>query len=137
MSTAKHPPHHHPSSSMLHGGNYTCGDLDSLDQRTDFHRSNVLCSCFLVQASLFFLLVSFSSGFCHEGLVHTVSYEQLMLRCVCYLNSVKHFFGLQFMRLVTLFNLSRGRGNPGSSFPVAVLMKASFIIVLDCVCDFT
>ena len=38
-------------------------NLDSSDQRTDFHRSNVRCSCFLAQASLFFLLVSFSSGF--------------------------------------------------------------------------
>ena len=34
--------------------------LDSSDQRTDFHMSNVHCSCFLVQPSLFFL-VSFSS----------------------------------------------------------------------------
>ena len=32
--------------------------------------------------------------FDHEGLIHKVS-EQLMLRCVCYLNSVKHLFGLQ------------------------------------------
>ena len=38
-------------------------NLDSSDQRTDFHRSNVHYSCFLAQASLFFLLVSFSSGF--------------------------------------------------------------------------
>ena len=37
--------------------------LDSSDQRTDFHRSNVHCSWFLAQASLFLLLVSFSSGF--------------------------------------------------------------------------
>ena len=36
-------------------------NLDSLDQRTDFHRSIVHCLCFL--ASLFFLLVFFSSGF--------------------------------------------------------------------------
>ena len=38
-------------------------NLDSSDQRTHFHRSNVHCSCLLAQASLFFLLVSFSSGF--------------------------------------------------------------------------
>ena len=43
--------------------------------------------------------------FDHEGLIHAVSSEQLMLRCVCYLNSVKHLFGLQFLRLVTLMNL--------------------------------
>ena len=44
--------------------------------------------------------------FDHEGLIHTVSSEQLMLSCVCYLNSVKYLFGLQFLRLVTLMNLS-------------------------------
>uniref|UniRef100_A0A8C7M3E5 A disintegrin and metalloproteinase with thrombospondin motifs 2-like n=1 Tax=Oncorhynchus kisutch TaxID=8019 RepID=A0A8C7M3E5_ONCKI len=77
MSPAKHP---YTSSSMFHDGNHTCrspnlrltmtrrlepknSDLDSSDQRTDFHRFNVHCSCFLAQASLFFLLVSFSSSF--------------------------------------------------------------------------
>jgi hypothetical protein len=54
----------------------------------------------------------------------------LMLRCVCYLNSVKHSFGLQFLRLVTN-ELILQRGNSGSSVTVAVLMRASFIIVLD------
>uniref|UniRef100_A0A8C7MV03 Acidic leucine-rich nuclear phosphoprotein 32 family member n=1 Tax=Oncorhynchus kisutch TaxID=8019 RepID=A0A8C7MV03_ONCKI len=39
--------------------------LDSSDLRTDFHRSNVHCSCFLAQASLF-LFVSFNSGFYAE-----------------------------------------------------------------------
>uniref|UniRef100_A0A674BRR1 F-box and WD repeat domain containing 4 n=1 Tax=Salmo trutta TaxID=8032 RepID=A0A674BRR1_SALTR len=38
-------------------------NLDSSEQRTDFHLSNAHCSCFLAHASLFFLLVSFSSGF--------------------------------------------------------------------------
>ena len=33
--------------------------------------------------------------FDHEGLIHTVSSEQLMLRYGCYLNSVKHLLGLQ------------------------------------------
>jgi hypothetical protein len=46
------------------------------------------------------------SNFDHEGLIHAVSSEQLTLRCVCYLNSVKHLFGLQFLRLVSLINLS-------------------------------
>ena len=44
--------------------------------------------------------------FDHKCLIHAVSSEQLMLRCVCYLNSVKHSVGLQFLRLVTLMNLS-------------------------------
>ena len=43
--------------------------------------------------------------FNHKGLIHTVSSEQLMLRCVSYLNSVKHLFGQQYLRLVTLMNL--------------------------------
>ena len=77
-------------------------NLDTSDQRTDFHRSNIHCSCFLAEANLFFLLVSFD----RQGLIHAVSSEQLMLRCVCYLNSVKHLFGLQFLKLVTLMNLS-------------------------------
>ena len=38
-------------------------NLDSSDKRTDFHRSNVHYPCFLTQASVFLLLVSFSSGF--------------------------------------------------------------------------
>ena len=90
------------------------------------------------------LLVASLQQFDHEGLIHTVSSEQLILRCVCYFNSVKH--------LVTLINLSSAaevtlgllflwrsswepvnsnelilcsRGNSGSSFPVAVLMRAS------------
>ena len=41
-----------------------------------------------------------------EGLIHAGSSEQFMLRCVCYLNSMKHLFGLEFLRLVTLMNLS-------------------------------
>jgi hypothetical protein len=40
--------------------------------------------------------------FVHEGLIHVVSSWQLTLRC--YLNSVKHLFGLQFLKLVTLIN---------------------------------
>jgi hypothetical protein len=74
---------------------------------TDFQQSIVHCSCFLAQSNLFILLVSFSSGFiaaiCPWGpdsrsLHWTVD--------VCYLNSVTHLFGLQFLRLVTLMNQS-------------------------------
>ena len=91
----------------------------------------VSSSCPLVVVSL--------QQFDHEGLIHTVSSEQLMfmLRFVCYLNSVKHLFGMQFLRLLTVINLSSAAEVTLSSFPVAVLMRASFIIALDGFCDCT
>ena len=57
------------------------------------------------------------------------------LRCVGYLNSVKHLFGLKFLRLVTNELILCSRGN--SSFPVVVLMRDSFIIALEGFCDCT
>ena len=52
------------------------------------------------------LVVVYLHKFDPEGLIHAVSPEQVMLRCASYLNSVKHLFGLQYLRLVTLMNLS-------------------------------
>jgi hypothetical protein len=69
----------------------------------------------------------------HEGLIHAVSSEQLMLKCVCYLNSVKHLFGMQSEVQLTYPRQQMRR----SSFPVVVLLRASFIISLDGFCDCT
>jgi hypothetical protein len=74
-----------PSHLFLHAsrGNHTCRDhpfifsashkdtavgtknlkFGVIRPKTDFHQSNVHCLCFLDKASLFSLLVSFSSGF--------------------------------------------------------------------------
>jgi hypothetical protein len=73
----------------------------------------------------------------HEGLIHAVSAEQLMLRCVCYLNPVKHLFGLQSEVQLTLMNLSAAKVTLGFSFPVAVLMRANFLIALHGFCNYT
>ena len=115
--------------------------ISNVDQRTGFHRSNVHCSCFLAQASLFFLLVPFSSGFFaaiwHDGLIYTVSSKQLMLRCVCYLNSEEFIWASISEAGNSKELLLCSRYNSWSSFPVVVLMRASFIIVLGSFCDCT
>ena len=109
--------------------------LDSSDQRTDFHRSNVYCSCFLAQASLFFLLVSFSSG-CFaaiqpwrpdsHSLLWTVDVDMCLLPELC-----EAFIWAAIGGAINSNELILcSRGNSASSFPVAVLMRASVIIAL-------
>ena len=134
---------------MLHGGNHTCGDhpftysashedtmggiknVDSSDQRTDFH-----CLCFLAQASLFLLLVSFSSGFFaailpwrpdSRSLLWIVDVEMCLLLELC-----EEFIWASISDPGNCNELIVcSRGISGSSFPVAVLMRTSVIIALD------
>ena len=136
---------------MLHGGIHRCRDqpftysvshkpkissnLDSSDQRTDFHRSNVHCSCFLFQASLFILLLSFSSVFFaafrpwrpdSHILLWTVDVSELYEAFIC--DAISEAGSSNELILCS-------RSNSGSSFPVVVLMRANFIIVPLCVLD--
>ena len=131
--TSKAPPHHNTTSSMLHGRNRTCGDhqliysashKDLSDQRTDFNRFTVHCSCFLTQASLFLLLESLSRGFFAAirprrpdslSLIWTVDVEMCLL--------LELWGAVNSIELILC-----SRGNSGSSFPVVVLMRVSFII---------
>ena len=67
----------------------------------------------------------------HEGLIHTISAEQLMMRCVSYLNSEKHLFGLQSEVELTLMNLSWTYPAAEVTLGLPFLWSASFIITLD------
>ena len=65
-----------------------------------------------------------------EGLIYAVSSEQLMLRCVCYLNSEAFIWAAIGGTVYSNELILCRRANSGSSFPVVVLMRASFFIVL-------
>ena len=67
----------------------------------------------------------------NEGLIHAVSSELLILKCVCYLNSEALIWAAFSEAGNTNELVLCSRGNSGSSIPVAVLTRASFIIVLD------
>ena len=83
-------------------------------------------------------LVVFSlQQFYHEGLIHTVSAEQLTLRCLL-LEICEAFIWATWAEADNSNKLILcRRGNSWSSFPVAILMRDSFIIALDGFSDCT
>jgi hypothetical protein len=70
----------------------------------------------------------------HEGLIHTVSSEQLMLRCLL----LEAFIWTAISEAGNSNELILcSSANSGSSSPLVVVMRASFIKALDGFCDCT
>ena len=129
---------HPPCVLQRHGDWNQKSYIWTPEQRTNFHQSNVHCSNCLAQASIFFLLVSFSSGFFAaiqpwrpdtRSLLWTVDVE------ICYLHSEAFTWAAISEAGNSNEPILCSGGNSGSSIPVAVLMRASFIIALDGFCD--
>ena len=130
---------------MLHGGNHTYGDPPftySVSQRDGGWNEKSKMLTFLAQASLFFLLLSFPSGFFaairpwrldSRSLLWTVDVEMCLLLELCEAFIWTTIWGAVHSNELILCS----KGNSGSFLPVAVLMRASFIIVLDGFWDFT
>jgi hypothetical protein len=140
---------------MLHVGNHTCRDhpftysASHNDTAGWNHKSQIWTHQTKRQISTGLMSIArvswpkqVSSHWCplvmvslqlfdHGGLIHAVSSEQLMLRCVFYVSSVKHLFGLQSEAGNSNELILCSRGNSGLSIPVVALVRASFIIGLD------
>ena len=116
------------SPTPCHGGWNQKSQIWTRDQRTDFHWSNVHYSCFLAQASLFLLFVSFSSDFFvairprrpdSRSLNWTVDAEMCLLLELC-----EAFIWAAISEAGNSNELILcSRGNFLSSFPLAVLMR--------------
>ena len=79
----------------------TVSDLFRIQGTLKLHGYHSILQRYAIPSGLcYYLFYEFN----HEGLIDTVSSEQKMLRCVCYLNSVNRLFELQSEVQLTEFS---------------------------------